>query len=264
SRFADDIEYELEGTPCEHVIKEGRACFYPADLIERFPKEVDSGMQSYFGLPIFDADARVIGHLAFFDDKPMHEGLIVDAVYRIFTARAGAELSRRRVEHAVSDLVLALSEASGAACFRVLVEHFSRLMGAREAFVTECVDGMEPALRVLAWWRDGRHESEQEYSLAQSVCEETIRDGKICVYPDHVGDRFPRARPLDREAYVGVPCFDSSGDVLGHIACCYDQALRRVIPDEPVLKLFAQRAALELEKRRLFTRGAARTSTVSV
>lgn len=250
-RFIEGVEYDLAGTPCEVVINRGAPQFYPNDLGKRFPKEADLGMSSYYGLPVLDANRQVIGHLAFLDPDRMGDDVIVEAIYKIFSARAAAEMERKRVERSVAQLVIGLSQASGTHCFSTLVEHFSTVMQAREAFVTECVSGTVPSLRVLAWWRDGRHEADVEYGLAGSICEETIRDGKLCVYPDGVTERFPRARGMGREAYVGVPCLDGDGEVIGHIACCFDRPLRGAIPDEPVLRLFAQRAAIELERRRL-------------
>jgi GAF domain-containing protein len=103
---------------------------------------------------------------------------------------------------------------------------------------------------MLAWWRDGRFEGERDYALAGSVCEETVRDGKLCYYPEGVGERFPRAKPLAREAYLGVPCRDSHGRIVGHIACCHDRPLRRDLPDEAILRLSAERASLALERHR--------------
>ena len=37
-----------------------------------------------------------IGHLAFVDSRPMHSDIVVESVYRIFTARAGAEIELSR------------------------------------------------------------------------------------------------------------------------------------------------------------------------
>ena len=51
--------------------------------------------------------------------------------------------------------------------------------------------------------------------------------------------------------YPGLPCRDSHGGVVGHIACCHDRPLRRDLPDEAILRLFAERAALAPERRRL-------------
>jgi len=90
--FADNIEYDLAGTPCESVICGGRKCFVPSGAGTRFP--VEAGYEGYLGLPILGSDQRVIGHLAFLDRREMNDDILIDAVYRIFTARAGAELER--------------------------------------------------------------------------------------------------------------------------------------------------------------------------
>jgi PAS domain S-box-containing protein len=90
--FLDNFEYDLPGTPCESVVKEGRTCFHPKGLAALFP--IEEGYESYLGIPIFGSDGKVIGHLAFLDTKEMTEDMLVDAIHRIFTARAGAEIER--------------------------------------------------------------------------------------------------------------------------------------------------------------------------
>lgn len=87
--FADTFEYDLKGTPCEGVM-EGRTCFYPQRVGELFPRE--KAWESYLGVPIFGSAGRVIGHLAFLDRRQMSEDMLGDAIFRVFAARAGAEL----------------------------------------------------------------------------------------------------------------------------------------------------------------------------
>lgn len=88
----DNFEYALEGTPCAEVIGEGRVCFHREGLADRFPREV--GWQSFLGLPIIASDGRMLGHLAFFDSRPRGDDMLVDSIYRIFLARAAAEIER--------------------------------------------------------------------------------------------------------------------------------------------------------------------------
>ena len=89
---ADNFEYALEGTPCAEVIGEGRMCFHREGLSDRFPREV--GWQAFLGLPIIASDGRMLGHLAFFDSRPLGDDMLVDSIYRIFLARAAAEIER--------------------------------------------------------------------------------------------------------------------------------------------------------------------------
>jgi PAS domain S-box-containing protein len=88
----DNFEYALEGTPCAEVIGEGRVCFHREGVSERFPRE--AGWQAFLGLPILASDGRMLGHLAFFDSRPRGDDLLVDSIYRIFLARAAAEIER--------------------------------------------------------------------------------------------------------------------------------------------------------------------------
>ena len=54
--FNENMEYELAGTPCEEVIKDGKICFYARDVCKSFPNDKDIvGMEGYLGIPIFEA-----------------------------------------------------------------------------------------------------------------------------------------------------------------------------------------------------------------
>lgn len=247
-RFSPDVEYDLSGTPCQDVVCLGETRYHPRELGRLFPVEAEAGLESYYGVPIFDGQGRVLGHLAFLDDRSMDEEIVLPSVYKIFAARAGAEIVRRNLEGAIVAVARETAQKRGVDCLKTLVQRFSMLVGTREAFVTQCLHGERPRLRVLAWWRDGAFENCPEYELAGTTCEETICTGHVIVYPEGVSERFPPARPLGRESYVGVPCLDSSGNVIGHIACMHDRPLRTSLPDDAVLLLFAERAAIEIER----------------
>jgi PAS domain S-box-containing protein len=102
-----NFEYELPNTPCESVVKDGKVCFLPKDVGKLFP--VETGYEGYLGIPIFGSDGRIIGHMAFLDRKQMTEDMLVDSIYRIFTARAGAEMERQWALQALSEKRQAMS-----------------------------------------------------------------------------------------------------------------------------------------------------------
>ena len=56
---------------------------------------------SYFGVPFFDNQKRVIGHLAVLDAKPMPSEPRAKTILEIFAARAAAELVGVRAEDAL-------------------------------------------------------------------------------------------------------------------------------------------------------------------
>lgn len=104
-RIVENIEWDLVGTPCEDVVK-GNLCHYPAGVSQRFPDDkpmVEWGIQSYLGVPLLTADGRHLGHLAVFDDRPMPPDTKRLYTFRIFAARAAAELERLRSERLLAE-----------------------------------------------------------------------------------------------------------------------------------------------------------------
>ncbi len=94
--FVDNIEFALHGTVCEDVLK-GEVRYYPEGVQALFPQEpalVDLGIESYLATPMTDRQGEVLGHLAICDVKPMDFRESELAVFKIFGARAAAELER--------------------------------------------------------------------------------------------------------------------------------------------------------------------------
>ena len=81
--------------PCARSWRERQnlLALYPND-----PEVAEVGAVSYMGMPLIDVDGRILGHLAIVDRRPMPEEPRVHALFRIFAARATAELQRLRAE----------------------------------------------------------------------------------------------------------------------------------------------------------------------
>ncbi len=94
--IVDNIEYDLPGTPCEEVIH-GGFCHYSSGLQLTYP-ENEPGIESYLGVPLTALDGMVLGHLCVLDESPMPAEPRSLFIFKIFAARAGAELSRLRAE----------------------------------------------------------------------------------------------------------------------------------------------------------------------
>ena len=103
-----NIEYELPGTPCQDVIH-GGLCFYPRGAQQKYP-ETDPPIESYLGVPLLAADGRILGHLCVYDEAPMPEEPQRLTVFRIFAARAAAELDRLALEKDLRDKEQRLSD----------------------------------------------------------------------------------------------------------------------------------------------------------
>ena len=93
-----EVEYETRGQPCALVPGESVVA-YPEKLGKHFPEDqaaIELGLESYFAVCLRDSEDNYLGHLAVFDTQRMEAGEDDVAALRIFAARAGAELERRR------------------------------------------------------------------------------------------------------------------------------------------------------------------------
>ncbi|HKQ50589.1 MAG TPA: sigma 54-interacting transcriptional regulator [Phycisphaerae bacterium] len=98
--ISDAVEWDLRGTPCEDVLA-GNLCHHPHGVSQKFPQDkplVEWKIESYLGVPLRDSKGQVMGHLAVFDDRPMPEEPRRMFIFRIFAARAAAEMERIGVE----------------------------------------------------------------------------------------------------------------------------------------------------------------------
>ena len=136
--------------------------------------------------------------------------------------------------------------------FRQLAQHLADALHVRYCFVTECTDDSQTNLRALAFW-DGRGFAQNvAYGVRGTPCEKVI-DGNICSYPERIQQLFPEDEglvTLGAESYAGVPLPNSQGKVLGHLAVMDNRP--RVFGENElrVLRIFAHRAGIELERVR--------------
>lgn len=96
----DNLEFELKNTPCEVVVKNGYQR-YPHSVLELFPLDhlaIQLDVDSYVGVPLIDSTGTVLGPLAVFSRKPMHNLALIETALHMFALRASAELERLTLE----------------------------------------------------------------------------------------------------------------------------------------------------------------------
>ena len=109
-------EYRLAGTPSEQVVQK-KVGKFPGDVQQLFPQDVvlaAMGAEGYVGASMTDSNGRSLGFICAVTKRPMRNANLVEALLKIFAARAGTELERKNYEDA-----LAHNEER----FRALVEH---------------------------------------------------------------------------------------------------------------------------------------------
>ncbi|HMP78278.1 MAG TPA: sigma 54-interacting transcriptional regulator [Pirellulaceae bacterium] len=104
-RLIDNVEYDLQGTPCYDVVR-GALCHYPKAVWQRFPEDrplVERHVESYLGVPLEDHQGEILGHLAIFDERAMPDQPRRLFLFRVFAARATAELLRLHMENQLAE-----------------------------------------------------------------------------------------------------------------------------------------------------------------
>ncbi len=134
--------------------------------------------------------------------------------------------------------------------FKALAEHLAANLGTDFVCIDRLVgDGLRA--RTLAVYFDGKFEDNIEYALKDTPCGAVV-DQKICCFPQKVRHLFPNDEVLQEmiaESYVGVTLFSSEGKPIGLIALIGRTPLTSPDRAEQVLKLVADRAASELERK---------------
>ncbi|MBL0714554.1 MAG: SpoIIE family protein phosphatase [Desulfosarcina sp.] len=91
------FDIPIDGTPCKKVIESASLVHYPRNIVNVFPD--NPGLKafkavSYMGMPLIDSSGNTIGNLAVLDTRPMPKADRALAIFKIFAARASAELRR--------------------------------------------------------------------------------------------------------------------------------------------------------------------------
>jgi two-component system sensor kinase FixL len=246
-------EFALSGTPCNETIGEGRVNCLPENLCETFPQYRDRARMSYLGVPMLDpADGRVIGHVAFWDGRPIRRDELVESpLFAIFASRIGAELRRKRADDTLRVIAGTLAPTTGDAFFRGLLECLAKTLQVRIAFIAECLDEPPTRVRTLAYWEGDGFRDSREFAVAGMPCALTVCEGRETFFPQGLGDAFPHERGRGLESYLGLPILAPGGrQVLGHLALLDDKPMAPALAEHPLLQIFTSRIGAELRRKR--------------
>jgi PAS domain S-box-containing protein len=136
--------------------------------------------------------------------------------------------------------------------FRSLVTNLASALKVRCIYLSELLEPKRDRLATLAVWEDGGLRENFEYDLAGTPCEEVVRTGQR-YFCQNVQQTFPHDHFLKEkrvESYCGTPLLDRSGRVLGVLDVLHDQPMASMAATGPVLSIFADRAAAELNRLR--------------
>jgi signal transduction histidine kinase len=157
----------------------------------------------------------------------------------------------------VRDLLRSIAEGTAGAVgdefLRSLVRHLALAFDAKFAFVAEASDPSGEHVRVINGWYDGQWMDEPfEYDTRGKPCALVV-ERAVVAFPEELTTRFPEAQPaieMGLESYLAICLRAADGTHLGHLAVMDAHPLTAGSDDVAALRIFASRAAAELERRR--------------
>jgi DNA-binding response OmpR family regulator len=175
-----------------------------------------------------------------------------ESILKTFSASIGGEIKRNRDDQAFRSIVEGTSAQTGNEFFQSLVRHLASALPARCAMVSEIAEDHDSRCRIIAGWNGEQFVSDDQYEVTHTPYEDLLR-GRSSFYSDGVQEAFPDEtflKEIGAKSYAGVPFFDSSSNVIGHLVV-FD---RRPMLDKErtisILRVFASRAGAELERQR--------------
>jgi signal transduction histidine kinase len=165
------------------------------------------------------------------------------------TPRAAARLAPAELLRTIAE---GTAGVAGAAFLRSLTTHLAAAFGADCAFVAELVSPGRARTLASAHPPEIHLPEGYEFALAGTPCELAYRDGSV-LCPWGALERFPEDELIGGhalEGYLAVTLTGSAGEPIGHIGVMSRARLDASEEELAVLRIFAARAAAEVERRR--------------
>jgi len=163
--------------------------------------------------------------------------------------------SRIRMTNALRNLVTTAADAAGRNVFNVLAARLSRAVELPYVLIVGVDEREQSAARVLAFWRND-HVSRYRgaFALEGDPCGEIVRTRRPLVLPSGALRAFPNAeilRTVEADGYAGVPVLNADNQLVGVLSVFSRTPLSDADLVLTVLKTYAGRVGLEIERRRL-------------
>ncbi|PPT09219.1 Circadian input kinase A [Geitlerinema sp. FC II] len=164
--------------------------------------------------------------------------------------RLETEIARRqRTDTALTNLVAGTAAVTGSDFFPALVRHIAIALDVQSVFVSQL---QGDRLHALAVWCDGKLQHNVISPIPGTPSQIALEAGSCC-YPSGVRRAFPHDSDLacfDAESYLGVCLQDAQGNPIGYLCAIDDRPCDDPDYNLSILRVFAARAAAELERVR--------------
>ncbi|XHX79907.1 MAG: GAF domain-containing protein [Stenomitos frigidus ULC029] len=161
-------------------------------------------------------------------------------------------LERQRAEETLRNIVTGTASATGKDFFPALVKHLAIALDVPHVIISEALGEPPEQLRILAAWTDQTLVENLTFPMAGSPCSSVIQSAQLCHYPEQLQQRFPNSTvvtTMQAESYLGMPLLSTAGRVIGNLCLLHTKPLAVDENRNALFKVFAARAAAELERQ---------------
>ena len=158
---------------------------------------------------------------------------------------------REHTEHALRTLLGASATHTDEAFFRKCVKDLSTLYGTAFAFVGVFTDDTKRSIRTLAVWAGDDFADNFTYDLDGTPCQDVLNLDMELV-PCDAAQQYPHDEMLIQmgiDSYFGAPLISPSNKLMGLVAVMGSKPMSLQHWIRPVLGIFANRLALEIERK---------------
>lgn len=161
------------------------------------------------------------------------------------------DITERKLHHEALQSLLDCSRITGPPFFAALVEMLAAVLGVRCVILAEIQPDQPAVITNVACWEDGKAGDPATYPRPGALLAEIVRRSKVCFYQQGIRNDFP-ADPLlaalDADGFLCAPLLAADGAHIGLLMALHNTPLDEARNPAPLLELFANRAASELER----------------
>jgi PAS domain S-box-containing protein len=155
-------------------------------------------------------------------------------------------------ERIIKALMEGTSGTTGEDFLKSLVMNMASALGAKYAYINEIIPEKPGFVKVIAMWNGQEVISDFDYNMTGTPCEYVYKNQTL-FYSNNVQEEFPEAINLKEKnihSYLGIPLYDSSGGVIGHIILMDSKEIQNDKLEEITMRIFAARAAAEMDRKK--------------
>lgn len=239
---------------CEDIL-EKNGDFYWREQAEK------RGYRSVISLPLI-LEGESFGFLALYGAEPHpvgdEETKLLQSLADDLASGIGSIRNRQRsqrMQEVVIKVAQAVSTGTGEEFFDLLAQNMVEALGGTGGVVGR-LNPVDSTIVSLSYVMDGKVQESITYGLSGTPCQKVLNEN-ACVFPRNVQQLFPEDHFLvvaGIEAYAGIALRDQSGEVTGVMAVLFDRPVEDVMLVESTMRIFAARAAGELDRQQADSR----------